>query len=118
MACPMMSLVEDTFIESRSISDASRTVGKAEKSSGRSMNNVTVNIRIANAKEVASPTSKTHAGMGRTIITITAIRAKASRIVGLNISDREKFMVDYPFPFVKNGVAGWLPIGTKDPIPV
>ena len=36
----MISLVEDTFRESRSIKDASKIVGNAEKSSGRSMNNV------------------------------------------------------------------------------
>ena len=57
-------------------------VGKAEKSSGRSMNSVTVNIRIASAKDSARPRSSTQAGMGRTIIMITAISASASRIVG------------------------------------
>ena len=75
----MMSLVDDTFRESRSIRDARRMVGKAEKSSGRSMNNVTVKISIARPNEAASPTSKTHAGTGNIIMTMTAIKARASK---------------------------------------
>ena len=78
----MISLVDETFSDSRSISEASSTVGKAEKSSGRSMNSVTVNIRIASANEAARPTSSTQAGIGRIIITMTAISASASRTVG------------------------------------
>ena len=57
-------------------------VGKAEKSSGRWMNSVTVNIRIASANEAARPMSSTQAGIGSTIITMIAISATASRTVG------------------------------------
>ena len=78
----MISLVEDTFSDSRSIKEAKRMVGKAENSSGRSMNSVTVSIKIAKAKEMASPISSTQAGTGSTIIKITPISASASRIVG------------------------------------
>lgn len=46
------------------------------------MNNVTVNIKIASANEAARPTSKTQAGIGRIIMTMIAIKASASRIVG------------------------------------
>ena len=62
----MISLVEDTFSDSRSIKEAKRMVGKAENSSGRSMNSVTVNIKIAKAKDKASPISSTQAGTGST----------------------------------------------------
>ena len=86
--CPMMSLVEETLSERRSISEASRIVGKAEKSSGRSMKSVTVKIRMARAKEAASPISSTQAGIGSTIMTITAMSASESRTVGLKILRR------------------------------
>ena len=79
---PMISLVEETLSDSRSISDASNMVGKAEKSSGRSMKRVTVKIRIATAKEAARPMSSTQAGIGRIIMTMTAINARARRMVG------------------------------------
>ena len=65
-----------------SISEANRIVGKAEKSNGRSMKSVTVSIKIAKANESASPRSSTQAGIGKTIIMITAIRASASKMVG------------------------------------
>ena len=65
------------------INDANNIVGNAEKSSGRSMNNVTVNINRARPNDVANPMSKTHAGIGKIIMTMIAISAKASRIVGL-----------------------------------
>jgi hypothetical protein len=81
---PMISFVDETLSDSRRTSDASRIVGKAEKSSGRWMKSVTVNIRIASAKEAARPTSSTQAGIGRIIMTMTAISASASRIVGWN----------------------------------
>ncbi len=80
----MISFVEDTFSDSRNIRDASRIVGKDEKSSGRSMNRVSVKIKMARAKEVARPTSNTQAGMGRIIMTMTVISARASRTVGEN----------------------------------
>ena len=83
--CPMMSLVDETLSDSRSISEASRIVGKVEKSSGRSMKRVIVNIRIASAKEAARPTSSTQAGIGRIIMMITAISASARSTVGLKI---------------------------------
>ena len=78
----MMSFVEVTLSESRNISVARRIVGKAEKSSGRSMNKVTVKIRIARAKEVARPMSRIQEGTGRIIIAMTAISASASMMVG------------------------------------
>ena len=78
----MISLVEETFSESRSIREASRTVGNDEKSSGRSMKSVTVKIRIARPKDAASPTSTMKLGTGRIIITMIAISASAKRIVG------------------------------------
>ena len=87
----MMSLVDDTLSDNRSMSDASKIVGNAEKSRGRSMNNVTVKIRIASAKEAASPISRTHAGMGRIIMTMIAINAMESRIVGLKSALTVKF---------------------------
>ena len=79
---PMISLVDETFRLRRSIRAPSRMVGKAEKSSGRSMNSVTVKIRIASAKETANPMSRSQAGIGRTIMTMTAISASASITVG------------------------------------
>ncbi len=79
---PMISLVEETLSDSRSISEASRIVGKAEKSSGRWMNSVMVKIRIASANDAARPMSSTHAGIGSTIMAITAISAMASSTVG------------------------------------
>ena len=78
----MISFVDETLSESRSIRDASRMVGKAEKSSGRSMNSVTVKIRIARANEIERPRSSIQAGIGRTIMTMIAISANASRTVG------------------------------------
>ena len=79
---PMISFVDETFSDNRNISDASSTVGKAEKSRGRSMNRVTVKISIASAKEAARPMSKIHAGIGRIIMTMIAISAMASSTVG------------------------------------
>ena len=79
---PMMSLVEETLSDRRSISDASRIVGKDEKSSGRWMKRVMVKIRMAIAKEAASPMSRIQAGIGRIIIAMTAISAIARRTVG------------------------------------
>jgi len=72
----MISLVDETLRLSR------RIVGKAEKSSGRSMNRTTVKIRIATANEAASPMSSTQAGIGRIIITMIAISATAMKTVG------------------------------------
>jgi len=80
--CPMMSLVDETLSASRSISEASKIVGKDEKSSGRSMKSVMVKIRIAMAKEAASPISRSHAGTGRIIIAMIAMSASASSTVG------------------------------------
>ena len=57
-------------------------VGKAEKSKGRSMNSVTVSIRMASAKDSARPMSSIHDGTGRTIMMMMAIRPSASRMVG------------------------------------
>ena len=78
----MISFVDDTFSDRRSINAPSRMVGKALKSSGRSMNSVTVKIRIASAKDTASPISSSHEGIGRTIMMITAMSASASSTVG------------------------------------
>ena len=77
-----MSLVDDTFSDSRSISDASSIVGKAEKSKGRSINSVIVNISIASAKEAARPTSNIHGGIGKIIMTMIIIKATARSTVG------------------------------------
>ena len=79
---PMMSLVEETLSESRSISEASRIVGKDEKSSGRWMKRVMVKMRMAMAKEAASPRSRIQAGIGRIIMAMTAISAMARSTVG------------------------------------
>ena len=68
--------------ERRSISDARSTLGKAEKSSGLSMKSVTVKTSIANANETVRPRSRMIAGIGKIIITMIAISAKASRTVG------------------------------------
>ena len=65
------------------MSEAKRTVGNAEKSSGRSTNKVTVKIRMAKENEAARPMSRTHAGIGRIIMTMTAIKAIVSTTVGL-----------------------------------
>jgi len=75
-------LVEETLSDRRSIRDAKRIVGNEEKSSGLEMNNVTVKIRIATANDAASPTSRTHAGIGKIIMTMIAISAIANRTVG------------------------------------
>lgn len=48
------------------------------------MKSVIVKIRIASAKDVAKPTSKTHAGIGKIIMTMMAISATDRRTVGLN----------------------------------
>ena len=79
---PMMSLVEETLSERRSISEARSTVGKAEKSSGRWMKRVMVKMRMAMAKDAASPRSRIQAGIGRIIMAITAISAMARSTVG------------------------------------
>ncbi len=107
--CPMISLVEDMLSDSRSSSEASSTVGKAEKSSGRSMNSVTVNIRIASAKEAARPISTNQAGTGRIIMTITVMSASASRIVGRNRSRRVR---------VSFGMAQPPPISGREPVAI
>lgn len=70
-------------------------VGNEEKSNGRSMNNVIVKIRIASAKDAASPTSKTQDGMGKIIIKITDISATANKIVGLNALFIDRFSMLY-----------------------
>ena len=46
------------------------------------MKSVIVKIRMAIAKEAASPRSRIQAGIGRTIIAMTAISAIASSTVG------------------------------------
>ncbi|WP_299047978.1 hypothetical protein [uncultured Tateyamaria sp.] len=56
------------------------------------MKSVIVKIRMASANDAASPMSKTHAGIGRIIITMMAISATASMTVGLNIADGENFI--------------------------
>lgn len=80
---PIISLVEEIFKESRSIKDASKIVGKAEKSKGRSIKSVIVKMRIARANETARPKSKIQAGTGSTIITMMTISAAAKKMVGL-----------------------------------
>ena len=79
----MISLVDDTFNESRSINDARSSVGNDEKSKGLSINNVTVKIKIAEQNEKAKPRSSTQEGIGRIIIKITVINIMASNMVGL-----------------------------------
>jgi hypothetical protein len=66
-------------------------VGNDEKSSGLSMKSVIVNMSMASAKDVARPTSSTQAGIGRIIMTIIAMSAIASRIVGLKSSLTDRF---------------------------
>ena len=78
----MISFVDDTFSDSRSMSAASRMVGKELKSRGRSMNSVMVKIKMAREKLPANPTSKTIAGIGKIIMTMIAISAIARRTVG------------------------------------
>jgi hypothetical protein len=81
---PIINFVDETLSERRNIKDASKIVGKEEKSSGFSIKSVTVNISIANAKDIAKPMSKTQEGIGNTIMVIIDINATASRIVGLS----------------------------------
>ncbi len=102
----MMSFVDETFSDSRSISEASRIVGKAEKSSGRSMKSVVVKIRIASAKLAERPTSSTQDGIGRIIIRMTAIRASGHHHGGLE--DRShgfgtRGAISGGFPLVADG---------------
>ena len=89
--CPMISLVDEMLSDRRNSRVASRIVGNAENSSGRSMNRVTVSIRIASAKDSASPMSSTAAGTGSTIMMITVISASANRIVGRKMVPRVSF---------------------------
>ena len=89
----MINFVDEMLRESLSIKDASKIVGNAEKSSGRSINKVTVKIRIAKANDTASPVSNTHAGIGKIIITMTPMSAIASKIVGLNAIWSEIFFM-------------------------
>lgn len=79
----MISLVDETFNDSRNIRDARRIVGKEEKSNGRSMKRVVEKMRIANAKDNANPASSTHEGIGRIIMIMIAINAIARSTVGL-----------------------------------
>ena len=81
--CPMISLVEETLSARRRSSEPSSTVGKAEKSSGRSMNRVTMKVKMASANDSVRPTSTSQAGIGRIIMTITAMSASATMTVGL-----------------------------------
>ena len=87
-----MSFVEEIFNESRNIKAARSTVGKAEKSNGRSTKIVTVKMRMANENDAAKPMSRTQAGIGRIIMTMIAISAMVSKIVGLKVS----FMITDP----------------------
>jgi hypothetical protein len=79
---PIINLVEETFSDNRSIKDANKIVGNAEKSNGRFRNKVTVKIKIAIAKDAAKPISSTQDGIGKIIITMIAISASASKTVG------------------------------------
>ncbi|MEP4475027.1 MAG: hypothetical protein ABJ024_08250, partial [Lentilitoribacter sp.] len=92
---PIINFVDETLSDNRNIKEARRIVGNAEKSRGRSINSVTVKIKIAYAKEAAKPTSNTHAGIGKIIMTITAINATANMIVGLNKAFTVKFCTSY-----------------------
>jgi len=83
-SCPIINFVDETFIDSRNISEANKTVGKDENSKGRSIKRVTVKIKIAKPNDIAKPTSKTHEGIGNIIMTIVAIKASARRMVGWN----------------------------------
>ena len=49
------------------------------------MNNVSVKIKIVKVNDAANPTSSTQAGTGKIIMTITAMSARANKMVGLNI---------------------------------
>ncbi|KCZ92239.1 hypothetical protein HJO_09394 [Hyphomonas johnsonii MHS-2] len=79
---PMISFVEETLSASRRIRDASRTLGKEEKSSGRSINTAVAKIRIAKANDSVRPISITHDGTGRIITRMTTMRPMASKEVG------------------------------------
>jgi hypothetical protein len=91
---PIISLVDDTFSERRSINDAKRIVGNAENSNGRSIKRVTVKIKIASENDAARPTSRTQDGIGRTIITIMPISEIASKTVGLNAFLSEDLIIN------------------------
>ena len=115
---PIISFVDETFSDRRNISDASNTVGNAEKSKGRSINSVTVNIRIARANDAANPISKTQAGTGKIIITIIAISASANKIVGWNILPRAalsmlKYQLEYS-NYVQSFAQGQLTISNQN----
>jgi hypothetical protein len=84
---PIINLVEDTFKDRRSKSDASKTDENEEKSRGFSINKVIVKIRMANAKDAATPISSTQAGIGRTIMTIIAINPIANPTVAFGRKD-------------------------------
>ena len=94
------------------MSEAKRIVGKEEKSKGRSMNSVTVKIKMASAKLAARPTSSTIAGIGRIIMTMIAIRARASRTVGWKMAEAVTLGNAYP---PNNVVPRPCPTGTNDP---
>ncbi|WP_232367681.1 hypothetical protein [Tritonibacter horizontis] len=64
------------------------------------MNSVIVKIRIASAKEVARPTSNTQAGIGKIIMTMIAMSAMASSMVGLKSSLTDSFGTDF-FSYLK-----------------
>ena len=61
-----MSRVEARLSDSRSIVASSSTVGKEEKSSGRSMNSATIRTSTEKVIESARPMSSTSGGSGRT----------------------------------------------------
>jgi hypothetical protein len=82
---PMISLVEDMLRDRRNISVASKIVGKEEKSNGLSTKSVIVKIKIARPNEIARPMSKMNAGIGKIIITMTAMSAKTNKMVGLKL---------------------------------
>ena len=81
---PMISLVEETLSARRRISEASRTLGKEEKSNGFSMKIAVVKIRIAKANEQVRPISITQAGTGSTMTRMTIIRPIARSAVGFD----------------------------------
>jgi hypothetical protein len=99
----MMSFVDEIFRDNRNINDASRTVGNAEKSNGRSTKSVVVKIRIAKPKDAVSPVSNTQAGIGKIIMTMMPINAIANKIVGWKklekISWRVSVILKQPFGF-------------------
>lgn len=84
----MISLVDETLSDSRSISEASSTVGNAEKSSGRSINSVTVNIRIASANDTESPMSEVQRQRVRAAGTIRRISV-AVLVDGITTTDAD-----------------------------